>query len=109
MKSECLALKRKDLLGIEDLTVINAGSLAAICRLGQNGFHVAVERYGMSAHKRPESALEGADTVMMLRIQLERPKESLFPLFAGRPAFTACTDFVWLWPPRTPLAGATVI
>lgn len=39
----------------------------------------AVERYGVSAYRRPEPALEGADVVMMLRIQLERQKESLFP------------------------------
>ena len=39
----------------------------------------AVERYGVSAYRRIEPAIEGADVVMMLRIQLERQKESLFP------------------------------
>ena len=39
----------------------------------------AVERYGVPAYHRPEPAIEGADVVMMLRIQLERQKENLFP------------------------------
>jgi aspartate carbamoyltransferase catalytic subunit len=38
-----------------------------------------VEKYGVTAFHRPEPAIEGADVVMMLRIQLERQKESLFP------------------------------
>ena len=39
----------------------------------------AVEQYGVTAYRRPEPAIEGADVVMMLRIQLERQKDSLFP------------------------------
>jgi len=37
------------------------------------------ETYGVEVHTRPESALEGADAVMMLRIQLERQSGALFP------------------------------
>lgn len=38
-----------------------------------------LEDYGVEISYRPEAALEQADVVMMLRIQLERMKESLFP------------------------------
>ncbi len=37
------------------------------------------ETYGVEVHTRPEPALEGADAVMMLRIQLERQSGALFP------------------------------
>jgi aspartate carbamoyltransferase catalytic subunit len=37
------------------------------------------EVYGVSVHTRPEPALEGADVVIMLRIQLERQSGGLFP------------------------------
>jgi aspartate carbamoyltransferase catalytic subunit len=37
------------------------------------------EEYGAEAHLRPEPALEGADVVIMLRIQLERQSGQLFP------------------------------
>ena len=37
------------------------------------------EQYGAKVFARPEPALEGADAVIMLRIQLERQKGSLFP------------------------------
>ncbi|MFH1136599.1 MAG: aspartate carbamoyltransferase catalytic subunit [Pseudomonadota bacterium] len=37
------------------------------------------EEYGARVFFRPEPALEGADVVMMLRIQLERQKGRLFP------------------------------
>ena len=37
------------------------------------------ETYGVTVHTRPEAALEGADAVMMLRIQLERQSGGLFP------------------------------
>ncbi len=37
------------------------------------------ETYGVEVHNRPEPALEGADAVMMLRIQLERQAGALFP------------------------------
>jgi aspartate carbamoyltransferase catalytic subunit len=40
---------------------------------------VAVETLGVSAYRRLEPALEGADVVMMLRIQLERQKMVNFP------------------------------
>jgi aspartate carbamoyltransferase catalytic subunit len=35
--------------------------------------------YGVEVFTRPEPALEGADAVMMLRIQLERQSGALFP------------------------------
>ncbi|MBN2333501.1 MAG: aspartate carbamoyltransferase catalytic subunit [Deltaproteobacteria bacterium] len=34
---------------------------------------------GVRVYSRPEEAIDGADVVMMLRIQLERQEESLFP------------------------------
>ena len=37
------------------------------------------ELYGAEVYTRPEPALEGADAVIMLRIQLERQRGSLFP------------------------------
>jgi aspartate carbamoyltransferase catalytic subunit len=37
------------------------------------------EVYGVTVHSRPEPALEGADAVIMLRIQLERQSGRLFP------------------------------
>ena len=37
------------------------------------------ETYGVEVSNRPEPALEGADAVMMLRIQLERQTGALFP------------------------------
>lgn len=37
------------------------------------------ETYGVEVYTRPEPALEGADAVMMLRIQLERQSGALFP------------------------------
>ena len=38
-----------------------------------------LEEMGAAVYYRPEPALEGADVIMMLRIQLERQKEALFP------------------------------
>ena len=37
------------------------------------------QAYGVSVFFRPESALEGADVVMMLRVQMERAQAPLFP------------------------------
>jgi aspartate carbamoyltransferase catalytic subunit len=37
------------------------------------------EEYGVEVHSRPEPALDGADAVIMLRIQLERQSGRLFP------------------------------
>ena len=37
------------------------------------------ETYGVEVFTKPEAALEGADAVMMLRIQLERQSGALFP------------------------------
>ena len=37
------------------------------------------EAYGVEVYTRPEAAIEGADAVMMLRIQLERQSGGLFP------------------------------
>ncbi|MBW2091454.1 MAG: aspartate carbamoyltransferase catalytic subunit [Deltaproteobacteria bacterium] len=38
-----------------------------------------LEKYKVKIFHRPEGALEGADVIMMLRIQLERMKQHLFP------------------------------
>jgi len=38
-----------------------------------------IEAMGVTVHRRLEEALEGADVVNVLRIQLERQKKSLFP------------------------------
>jgi aspartate carbamoyltransferase catalytic subunit len=38
-----------------------------------------IEKMGVDAHWRVEEAVEGADVVMILRIQLERQKHALFP------------------------------
>jgi aspartate carbamoyltransferase catalytic subunit len=40
---------------------------------------VEIEKMGVDAHWRVEEAVEGADVVMVLRIQLERQKNALFP------------------------------
>ncbi len=37
------------------------------------------EQYGVTVHDRIEAAVEGADVVMMLRLQLERQRGALFP------------------------------
>jgi len=57
-----------------------------------------VEKLGVSTFVRLEPALEGADVVMMLRIQRERQKESSFP--SQREYF----DFFALTPERLSLA-----
>jgi aspartate carbamoyltransferase catalytic subunit len=38
-----------------------------------------IERLGVEVHYRLESAVEGADVVTMLRLQLERQRRTLFP------------------------------
>ncbi|HHT85087.1 MAG: aspartate carbamoyltransferase catalytic subunit [Bacillota bacterium] len=38
-----------------------------------------IERLGVKAYTRPEEAIEGADVVYVLRLQLERQAKSLFP------------------------------
>ena len=62
-------------------------NIAAWTKLGAD-VHVAgprtllphdVEKLGVTVHKRVEEALEGADVVDILRIQLERQKSGLFP------------------------------
>ena len=40
---------------------------------------VEIEKMGVDAHWRVEEAVEGADVVMVLRIQLERQKNAFFP------------------------------
>lgn len=40
---------------------------------------VGLESYGVQIFNRPEPAIENADVVMMLRIQLERSKQHIFP------------------------------
>jgi aspartate carbamoyltransferase catalytic subunit len=39
----------------------------------------SIETMGVEVYTRVEEALEGADVVMMLRIQLERQQQGLFP------------------------------
>jgi len=38
-----------------------------------------IERMGVSVHRQIEEAVKGADVIMMLRIQTERERQSLFP------------------------------
>jgi aspartate carbamoyltransferase catalytic subunit len=38
-----------------------------------------IEQMGVSAHDRMEEAIKGADIIMMLRIQLERQQQKIFP------------------------------
>jgi len=61
---------------------------------------VEVETLGVRPYYRLEPALEGADVVMMLRIQLERQKKINFP--SMREYF----DFFALTPERLALAGS---
>ena len=62
-------------------------NIAAWTKLGAD-VHVAgpmtlmpydIESLGVTVHKRVEEALEGADVVDILRIQLERQKKGMFP------------------------------
>jgi aspartate carbamoyltransferase catalytic subunit len=53
------------------------GATVAVC--GPSTLMPAeVEKTGVDVHHRVEEAIEGADVVMVLRIQLERQKEALF-------------------------------
>ena len=65
----------------------------------------AVESLGVKAYRRLEPALDGADVVMMLRIQLERQKKINFP------SMREYYDFFALTPGRLALAapGAKVM
>ncbi|MBZ0274351.1 aspartate carbamoyltransferase catalytic subunit [bacterium] len=38
-----------------------------------------IERYGVESYYNMDEAIEGADVIMMLRIQLERQRDALFP------------------------------
>lgn len=40
---------------------------------------IGLEQFGVRSYTRPEPALKDVDVIMMLRIQLERQKEKLFP------------------------------
>ena len=62
-----------------------------------------VEELGVTPFLRIEPALEGADVVMMLRIQLERQKSTSFP--SMREYF----DFFALTPERLKLAGERAV
>jgi len=53
---------------------------------------VDVENLGVKAYRRLEPALEGADVVMMLRIQLERQKKINFPSMREYYDFFALTE-----------------
>ncbi|MEW5722402.1 MAG: aspartate carbamoyltransferase catalytic subunit [Thermodesulfobacteriota bacterium] len=61
--------------------MIGLGKLGARVRVAgpPSMLPARVEQYGVRAFTRPEPALEGADVVMMLRLQLERQKGRLFP------------------------------
>ena len=86
--------KGKDFKGLK-MTIIGdilysrvaRSNIAAWTKLGAD-VHVAgpmtliprgIEQLGVTVHKRVEEALEGADVVDILRIQLERQKSGLFP------------------------------
>jgi aspartate carbamoyltransferase catalytic subunit len=62
-----------------------------------------VEELGVTAYHRLEPALEGADVVMMLRIQLERQKATNFP------SMREYYDFFALTPGRLKLAAANAV
>ena len=62
-----------------------------------------LEAMGAKVYYRPEEALEGADVIMMLRIQLERQKGGLFP--GGR----EYARFFGLNPARVDLASPEAI
>ena len=51
-----------------------------------------VERFGVTVAKSVDEALEGADVVNILRIQLERQRGTLYPSSASTPASTAVTS-----------------
>jgi aspartate carbamoyltransferase catalytic subunit len=65
---------RSNMLGLRimgaNVRVAGPPSMLAAC---------LAEQYGVDVYTRPEPALEGADVVIMLRIQLERQRGSLFP------------------------------
>jgi len=65
---------RSNMIGLKKMgaTVAVAGPPSMLC-VG------LAETYGVEVYTRPEPALEGADAVMMLRIQLERQSGALFP------------------------------
>ena len=61
-----------------------------------------LEELGVTVFDRLEPALEGADVVMMLRIQTERMGTGLFPTRASTRATSASTSAAWRWPSPTP-------
>ena len=101
---------------LEGLTVVIAGDIrhSRVARsnaflLGKMGAEVRfvapaslqpleVEELGVTSYLRLEPALEGADVVMMLRIQLERQKKVNFP------SMREYYDFFALTPQRLQLA-----
>ncbi len=56
----------------------NMGASVAVCG-PSTLMPVEIEKTGVEVHWRVEEAVEGADVVMVLRIQLERQKDALFP------------------------------
>ncbi|MDR0881207.1 MAG: aspartate carbamoyltransferase catalytic subunit [Candidatus Adiutrix sp.] len=65
---------RSNMIGLTRLgaRVAVAGPPSMLCA-------ALAETYGVEVYTRPEPALEGADAVMMLRIQLERQSGAIFP------------------------------
>ena len=79
--------KWRHAIGITTVLLVLAGNTAAAFKLGANVVVAApptfmppdIESLGVEAHHRLEPALEGADVVMALRIQLERGGKLSFP------------------------------
>jgi aspartate carbamoyltransferase catalytic subunit len=65
---------RSNMIGLRAL-----GARVAVCGPPSMMVGGLEEEYGASVHDRPEPALEGADAIIMLRIQLERQSGQLFP------------------------------
>ncbi|MDR2421934.1 MAG: aspartate carbamoyltransferase catalytic subunit, partial [Deltaproteobacteria bacterium] len=65
---------RSDLIGLTTL-----GAKVAVAGPPSMLVGGLAEEYGAEVHARPEPALEGADVIVLLRIQLERQSGLLFP------------------------------
>ncbi|MDR2302942.1 MAG: aspartate carbamoyltransferase catalytic subunit [Deltaproteobacteria bacterium] len=65
---------RSNMIGLKTL-----GASVSVCGPPSMMVTGLSEEYGVTVHSRPEPALEGADAVIMLRIQLERQSGQLFP------------------------------
>ncbi|MDR0356712.1 MAG: aspartate carbamoyltransferase catalytic subunit [Deltaproteobacteria bacterium] len=65
---------RSNMIGLRTL-----GASVSVCGPPAMMVPGLAEEYGVEVFERPEPALEGADAVIMLRIQLERQSGQLFP------------------------------